>query len=129
MAEKTHHGSCRCGAVRYEADIDFEKGSGRCNCTVCLKTRHWAVMVKPEAFRLMAGEENLTAYGFSRFCKTCGVRTHSTGDVPEIGGPFVSVQIAPIDDLSDEERAAIPVAYADGRNDNWWSPPAVTSFL
>jgi hypothetical protein len=129
MAAKTHHGSCHCGAVKYEADVDLMAGTGRCNCSVCLKTRNWGVMLKPAQFRLLAGADNLTAYGFARFCKTCGVKLFNTGDVAEIGGAFVSIQVATLDDLTDEERAALPVSYADGRNNNWWNAPAVTSFL
>jgi hypothetical protein len=129
MALKTHHGSCHCGAVTYEAVVDLMAGTGRCNCSVCLKTRHWGVMLKPAQFRLLTGADNITAYGFARFCRTCGVRPFGMGNVPEIGGDFVTIQIATIDDLTDEERAALPVAYSDGRNDNWWNAPAITTFL
>jgi hypothetical protein len=49
--------------------------------------------------------------------------------VPEIGGAFVSVQLGSLDDATDEELAAAPVNYGDGRNNAWWQPPAVTSYL
>lgn len=135
MAIKTYHGSCHCGAVSYEADIDLQAGTGKCNCSICKKSRAWGTNIKPQAFRLLSGEDALSDYRFgtmqgrNRFCATCGVRTHGDGDVPEIGGPFVSINIATIDNITDEELAALPIGFANGRENDWMNAPKVTSYL
>jgi hypothetical protein len=133
--KKTYHGSCHCGRVRFEADIDLLAGSGRCNCSVCTKKRNWSVIIKPADFRLISGKDDLGDYQFGsgrnhhRFCKSCGIATCGDGDLEEVSGPYVSVSVACLDDVSPEELAEVPIRYMNGRDNNWWSPPKVTSYL
>jgi hypothetical protein len=133
MAVKTYKGSCHCGAVQFEADIDLAAGSGKCNCTYCTKLRNWSVLIKPEAFKNVKGEEEMTAYmaagrpeeyGKHLFCKYCGIATFSRGYLEQVGGNYVSIQLASLDDASIDELMSGLVRYADGRNNNWTNPPA-----
>jgi hypothetical protein len=125
---KTYHGSCHCGAVRYEADIDIAAGTIKCNCTVCTKMRFWAAVVPPSRFRLVDGREALGEYRFHTkrdghyFCRHCGINVWSTGDAPR-SEPFYAVTVGSLDDMPVEELIAAPVRYVDGRNDNWVTPP------
>lgn len=122
------HGSCHCGAVRYEADIDLAHGTVKCNCTVCTKMRFWAAVVVPTAFRLLQGEAALREYRFNTrrdghyFCGACGINLFSTGDALR-SGPFVAVTVSSLDDVPVEDLMKAPIRYIDGRNDNWHTPP------
>lgn len=128
---KTYHGSCHCGRVAFEVDMDFA-GSSKCNCSYCRKQRNWNVpALKPDQFRLLKGEEHLGDYarsgdGFEthhRFCRECGTATHGHGSIDAMGGAFVGVRIAALDDLSTDELMGAPVTYCDGLNNNWWNAP------
>lgn len=135
MALQTYHGSCHCGAVRYEADIDFDAGTGRCNCSICTKLRKWGTVIKPENFRLLAGEDNLSSYQFAtksghyRFCRTCGLHPFSDAYIEQLGGAIVSINIACLDDVPPETLINAPLNWADGRNNAWWEKPAEVRHL
>lgn len=136
MALETYHGSCYCGRVAFEADIDLAAGTGRCNCRACLKRRWWSAVVKPEQFRLLAGEEHLrhnplgSPDGRGWFCRHCGVIPFMRIDAqPWNDGPSVQINVAALDDADPAELAPAPIRYADGRHDNWWNPPAETRYL
>lgn len=132
---KTYKGSCHCGAIRYEADIDLAAGTGKCNCTFCLKARAWKAFVKPAAFRLKGGEAKAKGYHkhaeapLKFFCVECGVRTHEKGSADYMGGDFVGVFVNTLDDATPQELAAAPVRYSDGLHNNWQNPPPETRHL
>jgi hypothetical protein len=76
------HGSCHCGAVRYEATVDPLR-TGICHCTDCQKLTGSAYRVSVAAengsFRLLAGEPRIYVKrgdaGSRRaqaFCPDCG---------------------------------------------------------
>lgn len=44
----------------------------------------------------------------------CGVTPYGHGYVEEIGGAFVSINVACLDGIAPEELAALPIQYMDG---------------
>jgi hypothetical protein len=131
---KTYQGSCHCGALRFEADIDLGAGTIRCNCSICAKLRLWSAVVQPASFRLLTGEAAMSTYQFNTktdghpFCVHCGVHAFGTGKSPR-WGDFFAVNVACLDNVPTEELVAAPVTYLDGRNDDWHTPPAETRHL
>jgi len=132
---KTYQGSCHCGKVRFEADIDLSAGTGKCNCSICTKARHWGTSIKPDAFRLLSGEGDLSDYQFGGnvvhhlFCRHCGIRPFGKGYIEQIGGHFYSINLAALDNVDPQELIDAPVHYSDGRHNRWESTPAETRHL
>lgn len=134
----TYHGSCHCKAVTFEADIDLAQGTAKCNCTFCWKQRMWnAGQLAAGDFRLLSGEAHLADYGKSgdwgeshhRFCSRCGIATHSHGRIEQLGGAFLSVHVAALDDLPVGDLIAAPVTCMDGLHDDWGNTPEETRHL
>jgi hypothetical protein len=133
---KTYTGSCHCGAIRIEADLDISAGTYKCNCTICAKARLWAVSVAPESFRLIAGEGDLADYRGKNpvahhfFCRRCGVRPFQRVDTPNMSGRiYYNINLACLDGIDIDELMAAPVAYFDGLNDAWDVQPAEVRHL
>ena len=129
----TYTGSCHCGAVRFEADIDLEQPTYRCNCSICSRTRFWPAIVSPGDIRILAGESELTEYRFHskhnahQFCRTCGVRPWGIGALPD-GTAIYGVNIGCLENVAPDVLAAAPIVYVDGAHDRF-EPPPITAYL
>lgn len=130
---KTYRGTCHCGAVTFEADLDLAQPTFRCNCSICRRTRFWPAVARPEDFRLLSGEGELTRYAFGQrvnehyFCRACGVRTFGIGNDTPVG-KMIGVNVGCLEGLSEEALARLAIVYVDGMNDRM-ETPAFTSHL
>lgn len=110
--KRTYSGSCHCGAVTFEADLDLTQPTYRCNCTICSRTRFWPAIADPSDVRLLTGVEELTQYLFNTrknehyFCRTCGVRPFGIGTTPD-GRRFHGINLGCLD-ADPSELAAAP---------------------
>jgi hypothetical protein len=126
---KQHAGGCHCGAVRFAVDLDLGTPLSRCNCTFCVKRGASGAIVKPSAFRLLTGQDALGDYARDPnsnhflFCKRCGIHVFGRGDLPELGGAFVSVNTNCLDDI---DPATLKAIHWDGRHNNWDAGPRDT---
>lgn len=132
--EATYHGSCHCGAVRFACALDLAAGTSRCNCSICRRGRFWKAVTSSAKVRMLEGADMLTPYRFDgeaithHFCRRCGVKPFGTGQVDELGA-FHAINVMCLEDLSDADLAALPVAFQDGRHDRWDREPPATSHL
>ncbi|ELR96602.1 GFA family protein [Gloeocapsa sp. PCC 73106] len=76
-------GSCHCGAVKFEVKVN-QYLAYDCNCSVCIKKGFLHLIIPPEQFTLISGEEFLTIYTFNtgiaqhKFCRICGIHPFYT---------------------------------------------------
>lgn len=104
-------GSCHCGAVRYEAELDPSR-VGICHCSDCQKFSsapfRTSALVDADDFELLRGSpasyEKVAANGARRslaFCAECG--THLYGAATEDAPSFYSVRVGTL-----AQRAQLP---------------------
>ena len=132
--KKTYAGSCHCGAVRFEADIDLSQGTAKCNCSICFKSRAWMAFIPANAFRLLSGEQSLREYQFAKkrihhmFCSHCGVRPFARGSDGQ-GNEFWAIRVNCLDNVDPQELIDAPVKYFDMLHDDFKAAPAETRHL
>ena len=108
-------------------------GTGRCNCSICRRSRFWPAVAKPENFRLLSGESELTQYLFNTkknhhyFCRHCGIRAFGVGNDTPIGKMFW-VNIGCLEGVSEETLSKVPVVAIDGLHDRM-QPPEFAAHL
>ncbi len=130
---KTYRGSCHCGAVTFEADLDLAQPSYRCNCSICRRNRFWPAVAKADGFRLLSGQSELTKYLFNTrknehwFCRTCGVRPFGVGTETPVGVMY-GVNIGCLEGVTEEELSRIPITYVDGLHGKF-APPEFFAHL
>lgn len=115
-------GGCHCGAVRFEVALPDVAAASDCNCSICARTGFIHLIVPESRFRLVAGEDSLTAYRFNTgtaehlFCKMCGIksfyRPRSNPDGWSVNArcldawPDVALDVTPFDGRDWERHAA-----------------------
>lgn len=77
---KTFTGGCHCQAIRFQVTVrQFQAVD--CNCSICSKKGFLHLIVPPEDFELIQGEDQLGTYTFNTgiakhyFCKNCGIHS------------------------------------------------------
>ena len=113
----TYHGSCHCGAVKFEIDADLSR-LVRCNCSICTKKGGVFKVVPDDRLRLLQGKDDLTLYQFNTkvskhyFCKHCGI--HPFGR-PRSSPDRNLINVRCLDDF-DLESETYEIDLFDGQN-------------
>ena len=110
-----YHGSCHCGAIRFEVEAPEALEVEDCNCSICSMAGYLHLIVPRSKFRLLAGEDALTTYRFNSgvaqhtFCKICGIKPFY---IPRSNPDGVDVNARTLE----ERPAAVRIVPFDGRN-------------
>ena len=77
---KTYLGTCHCGKVTFEVQLDLTAASD-CNCSLCRRKGAIWHPAPESALRVLSGEDNLHLYQFGTMtakhysCSHCGIST------------------------------------------------------
>lgn len=112
-----YHGSCHCGKVAYDVDVDLSNVIA-CNCSICAKRGSILAFAPESALKMQSGENNLTDYQFNKkiihhmFCKDCGILPFGRGISPD-GSKVVAINVRCLDGVDPENLNITPF---DGRS-------------
>ncbi len=114
----TYHGSCHCGAVRYETRSAPITRAMSCNCSMCRRKGTLLAFIPAADFSLEAGSEALTDYQFGKkaihhlFCRTCGVTSFARGTGPD-GTEMIALNVRCLDEV---DLDALAIDRVDGKS-------------
>ena len=112
---QTYEGGCHCGRVRFRVTADLTSIS-ECNCSVCAKKGFLHLIVPPEHFELLSGQDDLTTYQFNTrtakhtFCRHCGIHSFY---VPRSDPDKIDVNVRCLEGI---DLSTVQVTQFDGRN-------------
>lgn len=112
MKLKHYEGSCQCGAVQFDVDLNIDQ-TITCNCSRCKRMGFVLSFAKPEDFHLKTGEELLTEFLFNKkvirhlFCKVCGVESFGYATMPD-GSQAVGVNVNCLEGVNPKELNSQP---------------------
>lgn len=110
MAERRYTGSCQCGAVTFEVDVDLDT-TRTCNCSRCQRLGAVWGYTSLDKLNVLSGEDVLTTFTFNRhkgrhrFCSICGIQPFAVGSIAVINANC----------LDDVDPRALTPEHADGR--------------
>jgi hypothetical protein len=116
MSDNQHHGSCHCGAVKFDVKLDLDKPALTCNCSICQRSGTMLAFVPAADFELKTGADHLTDYQFGKkkihhlFCQTCGIKSFARGE--RDGHPVIAVNVRCLEDV---DLAVVPTRMVNGR--------------
>ena len=123
---KLYQGRCHCAAIRFECTLDLSEGIRKCNCSFCRRTRMLKTFTPREEMTILTGEDRLVSYRADN--TGWAIRPFSRGYLEDFMGHFYCVNAACLE-ISDEELVASPVIFENGRDDDFFNPPAETRYL
>ncbi len=117
MTTQHYSGSCHCGGVAFEADLDLDK-TITCNCSRCQRLGAVLAFTPRSGFTLRTGGDLLTEYKFNKqkiahlFCKACGIEPFAYANAPD-GTPVAAVNVNCLEGVDPRALKSHPV---DGRS-------------
>ncbi|HRP68062.1 MAG TPA: GFA family protein [Turneriella sp.] len=118
MSVKKYTGSCHCGEVRYEVQLDLTQPVTACNCSMCGRSGTYLTFVSENDFVLKSGSDSLQDYQFNKkhihhlFCKVCGIKPFARGAAPD-GSSTIAVNVRCLDGI---EFDKLQVQHYNGKS-------------
>jgi hypothetical protein len=115
---KSYQGSCHCGSVKYQVELDLSGPVLACNCSMCGRTGALMTFVPETQFKLQSGEDSLSDYQFNTknihhlFCAKCGVRSFARGTGKD-GGAMCMINVRCLEGV---DPSSVQIKAFDGKS-------------